>query len=55
VAIVTHASQPSQRVWTGTLARLGVNDGFDRRQGPGVMVIGEVVREASRPRTARRA
>jgi siroheme synthase len=53
VAIVTHASQPSQRAWAGTLARLGVKDGLDRRRGPGVMVIGEVVREASRPRTHR--
>jgi uroporphyrin-III C-methyltransferase/precorrin-2 dehydrogenase/sirohydrochlorin ferrochelatase len=55
VAIVMRASQPSQHVWTGTLARLGVKDGFNRRHRPGVMVIGEVVREASRPRTARRA
>lgn len=55
VAIVTRASQPGEGVWTGTLARLGLRDGFNRRHRPGVLVIGEVVREASRPRAARRA
>jgi uroporphyrin-III C-methyltransferase/precorrin-2 dehydrogenase/sirohydrochlorin ferrochelatase len=47
VAIVTNASQPGQRVWTGTLAGLGVQDGLGTRIEPGVIVIGDVVREAS--------
>ena len=50
-AIVTSASRPEQRVWTGTLAGLGVKDGLGARIEPGVIVIGNVVREAS-PRGA---
>jgi uroporphyrin-III C-methyltransferase/precorrin-2 dehydrogenase/sirohydrochlorin ferrochelatase len=49
VATVVNASQPGQRVWTGTLATLGVGDGIGRRDEPGVVVVGEVVRDASRP------
>jgi uroporphyrin-III C-methyltransferase/precorrin-2 dehydrogenase/sirohydrochlorin ferrochelatase len=51
-AIVTNASQPQQRVWTGTLAALGLNDGLGTRHAPGVIVIGDVVREASPPGAA---
>jgi uroporphyrin-III C-methyltransferase/precorrin-2 dehydrogenase/sirohydrochlorin ferrochelatase len=50
-AVVTNASRPEQRVWTGTLAGLGVRDGLGARIEPGVIVIGDVVREAS-PRGA---
>lgn len=53
-AIVTNASQPGQRVWTGTLAGLGVKDGLGTRIEPGVIVIGDVVREASPPGAATR-
>jgi uroporphyrin-III C-methyltransferase len=53
-AIVTSASRPEQRVWTGTLAGLGVKDGLGARIEPGVIVIGNVVREASPPGAASR-
>ena len=53
-AIVTSASRPEQRVWTGTLAGLGVKDGLGTRDEPGVIVIGDVVREASPPAAMRR-
>jgi len=46
-AIITSASQPTQRVWTGTLATLGADLDADDRDDPGVIVIGEVVRLAA--------
>lgn len=46
-AVVTSASQPGQRIWTGTLATLATDlDGLTR-DAPGVIVIGEVVALAS--------
>lgn len=48
-ALVVNASQPGQRLWTGTLASLGVDDGGGRRDEPGVIVIGEVVTAAAMP------
>ncbi|MEO8071249.1 MAG: uroporphyrinogen-III C-methyltransferase [Acidobacteriota bacterium] len=46
-AIVLSASQPQQRVWTGTLATIArdleVDLSLVRRDEPGVIVIGEVV------------
>jgi uroporphyrin-III C-methyltransferase/precorrin-2 dehydrogenase/sirohydrochlorin ferrochelatase len=42
-AIVVNASQPGQRVWTGTIATLGHEREGDGRDDPGVIVIGEVV------------
>ncbi len=47
VAVVLNASQPGQRVWTGTLATLGVRDTVGARDGPGVIVVGDAVGEAS--------
>lgn len=49
-AIVVNASRPSEHVWTGTLAELKVRiDDEDRREEPGVIVIGEVVSAAAMP------
>jgi uroporphyrin-III C-methyltransferase len=48
-AIVVNASQPHQRVWTGRLATLGVEDEGGSRDEPGVIVIGEVVTAAGMP------
>jgi uroporphyrin-III C-methyltransferase len=42
-AIIVNASQPGQRVWTGTLATLGHEREGDGREDPGVIVIGDVV------------
>jgi uroporphyrin-III C-methyltransferase/precorrin-2 dehydrogenase/sirohydrochlorin ferrochelatase len=42
-AIIVNASQPGQRVWTGTIATLGHEREGDGREDPGVIVIGEVV------------
>lgn len=42
-ALVSNASQPDQHVWFGRLATLGTDDGAEIREGPGVVVIGEVV------------
>lgn len=48
-AIVVNASRPGQHVWTGTLANLGLRDDDERRDDPGVIVIGEVVSAAAMP------
>jgi uroporphyrin-III C-methyltransferase/precorrin-2 dehydrogenase/sirohydrochlorin ferrochelatase len=42
-AIVTSASQPSQRLWTGTLETLRSAEIAPRREEPGVIIIGDVV------------
>ncbi len=42
-AIVTNASQPTQRVWTGTVATLCEARDLDGSHDPGVIVIGDVV------------
>lgn len=42
-AIITSASQPNQRVWTGTLTTLNRDLDFDGGEDPGVIVIGDVV------------
>ena len=47
VAVVLNASQPGQRVWTGTLETLGARDAVDVRHEPGVIVVGDAVGEAS--------
>jgi uroporphyrin-III C-methyltransferase len=48
-AVVVNASRPRQRLWMGTLAGLGVRDGLGAGHEPGVIVIGDVVRDALRP------
>jgi uroporphyrin-III C-methyltransferase len=48
-AVIVNASQPHQRVWTGRLATLGSDEDADRREEPGVIVIGEVVTAAVMP------
>ncbi len=45
-AVITSASQPTQRVWTGTLATLGDALDTEDHDEPGVIVIGDVVRLA---------
>jgi uroporphyrin-III C-methyltransferase/precorrin-2 dehydrogenase/sirohydrochlorin ferrochelatase len=44
-AVITSASQPSQQIWSGTLETLGgpADTAADRREHPGVIVIGGVV------------
>jgi len=48
VAVIVNASRVDQRVWRGSLARLGVSDGITGRTQPGVIVIGRVVGDVSR-------
>lgn len=48
-AIVVSASRPAQQVWTGTLADVEQWNDEDRRDAPGVIVIGEVVSAAAMP------
>lgn len=47
-AIVVNASRREQRVWTGTLATLGLKDGIGTNREPGVIIVGDVVSLAAR-------
>lgn len=47
-AIVINATRPNQRIWTGSLAKLGQGNGLTSRTDPGVLVIGNVVRTGIR-------
>ena len=42
-AVITNASQPGQRVWTGTLGTLDRDLGAESARDAGVIVIGDVV------------
>jgi uroporphyrin-III C-methyltransferase len=48
-AVIVNASQPGQHVWTGELTELGGEAAGDRSDGPGVIVIGDVVTAAAMP------
>lgn len=41
-AVVLNASQPTEKVWRGTIGSLGVRDRIQHREEPGVIVVGEV-------------
>jgi uroporphyrin-III C-methyltransferase/precorrin-2 dehydrogenase/sirohydrochlorin ferrochelatase len=49
VAVVVSASRPGQQVWRGTLTDIEEMSDEDRRDEPGVIVIGEVVSAAAMP------
>ncbi|MEO7191947.1 MAG: uroporphyrinogen-III C-methyltransferase [Vicinamibacterales bacterium] len=48
-AVVVNASRSGEKIWTGSLATLGVKDGIGSRRQPGVLVIGHVVSLATVP------